>query len=45
MRRREAYAKLSGLMNLPKDRAHIAMFNVEQCRDVVEKVVPTMMIK
>lgn len=44
MRRREAYAKLSALMNLPKEKAHIAMFNVEQCKKVVEQVVPTMMI-
>lgn len=45
MRRREAYAKLSGLMNLPKDRAHIAMFDVEQCRMVVEQVVPAMSLR
>lgn len=44
MRRREAYAKLGALMNLPKEKTHIAMFNVEQCKKVVEQVVPTMSI-
>lgn len=44
MRRREAYAKLAALMNIPKDKAHIAMFDVEQCRSVVEEIAPTMMI-
>lgn len=44
MRRREAYAKLAALMNIPKSEAHIALFNVEQCKQVVDKVVPTMMI-
>jgi DNA-directed RNA polymerase subunit RPC12/RpoP len=34
--RSEAYEWLAGRMGLPKHRAHIAYFNVEQCDKVIE---------
>lgn len=34
LRRGEVYAKLAFLMNLPKNQAHIGMFDVAQCKAV-----------
>lgn len=38
MSRRAAYAWLAKQMGLPKDQTHIAMFDVDQCKQVVELV-------
>lgn len=35
MSRHEAYAMLAEKMGLPKEKAHIGMFDVEQCKQVV----------
>lgn len=34
--RRAAYAWLSGEMNLPPEKTHIGMFDIDQCRKVIE---------
>lgn len=34
-RRNKAYEWLSGKMGLPKEKTHIAMFDVSQCKDVI----------
>jgi hypothetical protein len=36
MRRTHAYAHLARIMHLPKHEAHIGMFDVMQCRKLVE---------
>lgn len=36
MSRSKAYALLASLMNLPKQDTHIGMFDVQQCKQVVE---------
>lgn len=38
MMRHNAYAVLQKLMNLPKEKAHIGMFNKEQCLEALEKL-------
>lgn len=38
MSRQKAYRKLQRLMNLPPQKAHIGMFSVEQCRQLLEKL-------
>ena len=35
-RRNDAYAWLAGKMGLTKEETHIAMFNVEQCKQVIQ---------
>lgn len=36
--RKEAYKHLQLLMNLPREEAHIAMFNIEQCKKLIQKL-------
>ncbi len=38
--RKDAYALLAAKMDLPTDKAHIGMFDVEQCKKVVEIFLP-----
>jgi hypothetical protein len=38
MLRHNAYKLLQELMNLPKEKAHIGMFNKEQCLEAIEKL-------
>ena len=38
MPRSSAYAFLAAMMNLPIEKAHIGMFDVEQCKQVIQKV-------
>lgn len=38
MGRREAYAWLADVLGIPKEQAHIGMFDVERCRAVVAAV-------
>ena len=40
MSRREAYSMLSERMSIPKDQAHIGMFDVDQCKAVVDAFSP-----
>lgn len=40
MRRSEAYARLAALMRVPPDQCHIALFDEEQCRQVIELAHP-----
>ena len=36
LKRKEAYSLLSRTMNLPKELAHISMFDIEQCKQVIK---------
>jgi len=36
--RNGAYTVLRKLMNLPEQRAHIKLFDIEQCRTLIEKL-------
>ena len=38
MKRSEAYKFLQVLMKLPKEQAHIAMFDINQCKTLIEKL-------
>ncbi len=38
MKRNDAYYWLSKKMNIPKEKTHIAMFEIEQCNKVIEFV-------
>ena len=38
MSRKEAYRWLSQAMSLSKTESHIALFNIEQCNNLIEKV-------
>jgi hypothetical protein len=40
MSRKEAYSMLSEKMSIPKDQAHIGMFDVDQCKAVVNIFSP-----
>jgi len=40
MTRTEAYDKLAEILNIPRGRAHIGMFDPAQCRRVVERLAP-----
>lgn len=44
MSRRKAYALLAEKMGIHKDQAHIGMFDVEQCKQVVMLFTPQVMI-
>jgi hypothetical protein len=36
--RNEAYRELARIMDLPKKKAHIAMFDAEQCRELMDRI-------
>ena len=38
MHRGEAYGYMQLLMGLPPEKAHIAMFNIEQCEELLDKL-------
>jgi hypothetical protein len=44
MSRKEAYSMLSEKMSIPKDQAHIGMFDVDQCRAVVNIFSPKVVL-
>lgn len=41
MSRKKAYSMLAERMSIPKDQAHIGMFDVDQCKAVVTIFSPT----
>lgn len=38
MTRSEAYKFMQTLMELPEEKAHIAMFDIDQCKTLIEKL-------
>lgn len=38
LRRGEVYRRMAFLMNLPQELAHISMFDIDQCKEVVRLI-------